>query len=83
MYKHNRGILPNILFMKYTPSRKYNIRQHIAFKIPHFKPNTRQNTLGYVGPKLLNTIIMKNRTEDCMSMNIFKMAVKQYILRIY
>ena len=31
MYKHNRGILPNIfndMFMKHTPSHNYNMRQH-------------------------------------------------------
>ena len=85
MYKHNCGILSyifNDMFMKHTSSHNDNIRQHVAYKIPHCKTNTRQNTLAYVGPKLWNTIIMKNNTEDCTSMNIIKKAMKQYILFI-
>ena len=60
---------------------QYNKRQH--YKIPHYKTNTRQNTLAYVGPKLWNTIVMNNHFEDCMSMNIFKKAMKHYIWRTY
>ena len=62
MYKHNRGMLPNIfndMLMKHTPSHNYNMR-HIAYKIPHCKTYTKQNTLTYVGQKLWNIIIMKN-----------------------
>ena len=83
MYKHDRVVLPNIvndMFMEHKPSHNYNMRQHIAYKILHFKTNTRQNTLAYVGPKLLNTIIMKKHIEDCTSVNIFNRA---YFWRIH
>ena len=85
-YKHSRGMLPNIfndIFMKHTLSHNYNMRQHIADKIQHCKTNTKQNTLTYVGPKLWNTVIMKNHIDDCTSMNIFKKIMKQYIWRTY
>ena len=80
MYKHNRGILSNIfndMFMMHTPSHNYNMRQHIAYKIPHCKTNIKQNTLTYVGPKLWNTVIMKNHIDNCTSISIFKKAMKQ------
>ena len=86
MYKHNRGMLPNIfndMVIKHTPSHNYNMRQHIAYKIPHCKSNTKQNTLTYAGPKLSNTVVMKNHIDDCMSINIFQKAIKQYIWRTY
>ena len=76
MYKHSRGMLPNILFMKHTSSHNYNMRQYVAYKIPHCKTNTKQNTLTYVGPNLWHTVIMKNHIDDCTSMNIFKKAMK-------
>ena len=50
MYKHDRGMLPNIfndMFMKHKPSHNYNHEAH------------KQNTFTYVGPKLWNTVIMK------------------------
>ena len=71
MYKHNMGMLPNTFNdMKHTRSHNYNMRQHIAYKIVHCKTNTKQNTLTHVGPKLWNTVIMKNHIDDCTSMNI-------------
>ena len=79
MYTHNRGMLPNIfndMFMKHTPSHNYNMRQHVAYKLPHCKTNTKQKTLTYVGPKLWNTVIMKNHIDDCMSVNIFKKTME-------
>ena len=48
MYKHNRGMLPNIfndMFIKHTPSHNYNMRQYIPYKIPHCKTITKQNTI--------------------------------------
>ena len=75
MYKHSRGMLPNIfndMFMKHTPSHNYNMRQHIAYKIPHCKTNTRQNTFAHAGSKLRNTVIMKIHIEDYTSINIFE-----------
>ena len=48
------------------------MRQQIAYKIPHCKTNTKQNTVTYVLPKLCNTVIMKNHIDNCMSMDIFK-----------
>ena len=83
MYKHNRPNIFNDMFMKHTLSHNYNMRQHVAYKIPHCKTNTTQNTLTYVGPKLWNTVIMKNHIDDCTSMNIFKKTMKQYIWRTY
>ena len=79
-------MLPDIfndMFMKHTLSHNYNMRKHVAYKIPHCKINTKQNTLTYVGPKLWNTVIMKNHTDDCTFMNIFKKTTKQYIWRTY
>ena len=61
----------------------YNMRQHIAYKIPHCKTNTKQNTLTEVGPKPWNTVIMKNHIDDCTSISIFQKAMKQYIWRTY
>ena len=55
-------MLPNIfndMLMKHTPSHNYTMR-HIAYKIPHCKTYTKQNTLTYVGQKLWNIIIIKN-----------------------
>ena len=64
MYNHNRGMLTNIfndMFMKHTASHNYNMRQHITYKIPHYKTNTRQNTLAYAASELWNTVTMKNQ----------------------
>ena len=58
--------------MKHTPSHNYNMRQHVAYKIPQCKTNTKQNTLTYIGPNLWNIVIMKNHIDDCTSVNIFK-----------
>ena len=69
MYKHNKGLFPNIfndMFMNHTPSHNYNMRQHVAYKKTHCKTNTKQNTLTYIGPTLWNTVIMKNRTDECL-----------------
>ena len=79
MYKHIRGILPNIcndMFMKHTPTHNYNVIQHIAYKIPLCKTNIKQNTTTYVGPKLWNTVIMKNGIDNCTSISIFKRSMK-------
>ena len=46
------------MFMKHTPSHNYNMRQHIAYKIPHRKTNIKQSTPTYVGTTLSNTLIM-------------------------
>ena len=62
----------NDMFVKHTPSHNYNMRQHVAYKIPQCKTNTKQNTLTYIGPKLWNIVIMKNHIDDCTSVNIFK-----------
>ena len=46
-------MLPNIFndtFLKHPPSHNYDMRQHVAYKIPHCKANTRQNTLADIGP---------------------------------
>ena len=42
-------------------------QQIIAYKIPHCKTISRQNTLAYFGLKLWNIIIRKNHFEDCTS----------------
>ena len=55
MYKRNRRMLPNIfndMLIKHTTSHNYHMRQHIAYKIPHCKANTRRkkpriNKLAY------------------------------------
>ena len=62
MYKHNRGMLPNILndmFMKHTPSHNYNMRQNIAYKNTTLQNQYQTKHTHYVGPKLWNTVIMK------------------------
>ena len=77
-------MLPNVFngrLVKHTPSHNSTVRQHTAYKIPHCKTNTRQNTLACVGPKLWNTISMKNHIEECTSMNLYQKAMKQYIWR--
>ena len=51
IYKHNMCMLRNIfndMFIKHTPSHNHNMRQHIAYKIPHYKTNTKQTkTMEY------------------------------------
>ena len=59
MYKHNRGMLPNIfndMSTRHTPAHNYNMRRHIAYKIPHCKTNIKQNTLTYFASTLWNTL---------------------------
>ena len=71
MYKHNRGMLPNIfndMFIKHTPSHNYN-------ETTYSLQNTtlqKQNTLTYASPNLWNTVIMKNHIDDCTSKYIPK-----------
>ena len=40
-------------------------------------------TLANVGPKLWNSIIIKNHIEDYTYMHIFKKATKQHIWKTY
>ena len=62
---------------------KYETRQETVYKIPYCKTNIRQNTLAYVGPKLWNTIVIKDHLDDCTSIYIFKKTVKHYIWGTY
>ena len=74
MYKHNKGMLPNIfndMLMKHTPSHNYNMRKKLAYTNYHIvNPTPDKNALVYVGPELWNTIIMNNHVEDCTFINI-------------
>ena len=86
MYKHNRGMLPNIcndMLTHHIMLHSCEMRQLITYKITHCKSNTRQNTLAYVGPKLWNTIVTKNHLDECPSIYIFKKKVKHHILGTY
>ena len=83
MCKRNRGVLPNVfsdMLMKRTSLHNNSVTQHRVYRMPHCKTNTRQNSSAYAGPKLWNTIITKNQTEDCRSIIIFKKAMKRYTI---
>ena len=83
MFKHNRGMLPEIfndmITINVSP-HSYNTRQETVYKIPYSYTKIRQNTLAYTGSKCWNTIVIKNHLEDCTSLQTFKKIVKAFIL---
>ena len=83
MYKHNRGMLPEIfnyvITLNVSP-HSYNTRQGTTYKIPYCYTKIRQNTLAYTGSKYWNTIVIKNHLEDCTSLQAFKKRTKALIL---
>ena len=84
MYKHNRGMLPNIfndMLTQHITSHNHNMRQEKVYKIPYCKHQTKST--GIFGPKLWNTIVIKNNLDDYMSIYIFKKRVKHYIWGTY
>ena len=83
MYKHNRGMLPDIyhdVFVLQISTHKYNTRQEVTYKIPFCKTNCRQLSLAYVGPKIWNTFITNNYLQYCTSIHMFKQRTKRLIL---
>ena len=60
MYKHNRGMLPEIfndmINLNVSP-HSYNTRQGATYKIPYCYTKIRQNTQAYTGSKYWNTIV--------------------------
>ena len=83
MYKHNRGMLPEIFndmtTLNVSP-HSHNMRQQTIDKKLYCYTKIRQNTLAYTGSKFWNTIVIKNHLEDCTSLQTFKKRVKALIL---
>ena len=82
MYKHNRGMLPEIfndmITLNVSP-HSLNTRQETVYKIPYCCTKIRQNTLAYTGSKCWNTILIKNHLEDCTLLQTFKKRINALI----